>query len=261
MRKKLLILTVLLVVAVLSLSACSAPGQGQPTQSAEPVSIPTLPIVEPTHLVAPIPSEAPVNQDDLVEMQTALQPDGPLAVQNILALNTAAFGNILQLEIANTGSQDLSVIIPCGLVFGPAGGSQEQRLMVIQSTEFILPASETQTHSPYLAGIDSRKPIPSPGAGYQVSQMMDGNLLSLAQCICSRELVAENDDFNNLAVQFAVWMVAEGAGFNDLLARPADGGALSQLMGVDNTETLRALTDTLAVPATNVVRSCNIAIP
>jgi hypothetical protein len=261
MRTYSAIWTLLALASLLLITACQSINPDAQTQSTDTATIPTLPIVEPTHLAPPIQTSTPQDGNPSVELQTVLQPPGPVTVQNMLILNADPFGNILQMEFVNTGDQDLNISIPCGLVFEPSGESLEQPLMVIQNTEFRLPAGETQTESPFLACVDSDKPIPSPGASYQIGTMVDGDLLSLAKCICSREMVNENDDFNNLTLQFAVWMVADGVSLNDMLAQSGNRGALNQLTGGETGQAVSAFTDTIAVPAMDVIRSCNIAIP
>jgi hypothetical protein len=134
-------------------------------------------------------------------------------------------------------------------------------LMVIQNTEFKLPAGEIQTVSPYLACVDSDKSIPASGTSYQIGTLVNGNLLSLAECICSLEMVNEDDDFNNLTLQFAVWMVSDDLSFDDMLAQTGDNGALNQFTGGATGQAFSQFTDAIAVPAMDVIRSCNIAIP
>jgi hypothetical protein len=274
--------TLLALASLLLITACQPINPDAQTQSTHTATIPTLPIVEPTHLapltqtsasqdgnpsvepthlVPPTQTSAPQDGNPSGELQTVLQPQGPVTVQNMLVLNSDPFGNILQMEFVNTGDQDLNISIPCGQVFEPSGESQEQALMVIQNTEFRLPAGETQTVSPYLACVNSDKSIPSQGASYQIGTMVDGNLLSLAECICSREMVNEGDDFNNLTLQFAVWMVADGVSFKDMLAQSGNSGALNQFTGGETGQAVSAFTDTIAVPAMDVIRSCDIAIP
>lgn len=253
--------TLLALASLLLITACQPTNPDAQTQSTDTATIPTLTIVEPTHLIPPTQTSAPQDGNSSVELQTVLQPQGPVTVQNMLALSSDPFGNILQMEFVNTSDQDLNISIPCGQLFEPSGESQEQTLMVIQNTEFRLPAGETQTESPYLACVDSDKPIPSAGASYQVGTMVDGNLLRLAECICSREMVNEDDDFNNLTLQFAVWMVADGVSFDDMLAQPGNSGALSQFTGGATGQAVSAFTDAIAVPTMDIIRSCNIAIP
>jgi hypothetical protein len=226
-----------------------------------PATIPTVTMVEPTHTAPPTQTSTPQPSNSGVELQNVLETQGPITVQNILALNENPFGNILQMEFVNTGDEDLDISIPCGLVFDPSGEDLEQSLMVIQTTEFRLPTGETQTESPYLACVDSDKSVPSSGTSYQIGTMAAGNLLKLAECICSQEMVNEDNDFYNLTLQFAVWMVADDVNFNDMLAQSGNGGALNQFTGGATGQALNALTDTIAVPAMDVIRSCNIDIP
>jgi hypothetical protein len=261
MRIYTAIRTLLALASLLLISACQSTNPGAQIQSTNTAPIPTLPIVEPTHPAPPTQTSAPQEANPSVELQTVLQPKGPVTVQNMLALSDDPFGNILQMEFVNTGDQDLNISIPCGQVFKPSGESQEQSLMVIQTTEFRLLAGETHTVSPYLACVDSDKSIPSTGANYQIGTMVDGNLLELAKCICSRKMVSEDNDFNNLTLQFAVWMVADGVSFNDMLSQSGNGGALNQFIGGETGQAFSEFTDTIAVPAMDVIRSCNIDIP
>ena len=261
MRTYSAIESLLALTSLLLTNACQSINPVAQTQSTDTATIPTSTTIEPTHLTSPTQTSAPQNLNPSVELQTVLQPKGPVTVQNMLVLNTDPFGNVLQMEFVNTGNQDLNISIPCGQVFEPSGESPEQSLMVIQNMEFRLPAGETQTVSPYLACVDSDKSIPSSGTSYQIGTSVDGNLLSLAECICSLEMVNEDDDFNNLTLQFAVWMVSDDLSFDDMLAQTGDNGALNQFTGGATGQAFSQFTDAIAVPAMDVIRSCNIAIP
>jgi hypothetical protein len=151
----------------------------------------------------------------------------------------------------------VTVVIPCGLVFAPTEAAQ-QTMMVVQSLETSIAPGETVEVTPFVVCIDIASPAPGYGSGYEVSYMVDGNLLILAECVCKETLVAEAEDFQALSVQFAAWTVATGGDFTSLLEE--EGNAVEGLSGGEEaTVYFDAMMEMLTmVGATDWVSACGI---
>ena len=137
----------------------------------------------------------------------------------------------MELTLTNTSEAMVTVVIPCGLVFAPTE-AEEQTMMVVQSLEISIAPGETVEVTPFVVCIDIASPAPGYGSGYEVSHMVDGDLLILAECVCKETLVAEAEDFTAVSVQFAAWTVATGGDFTSLLEE--EGNALEGLAGGDD---------------------------
>jgi hypothetical protein len=141
---------------------------------------------------------------------------------------------------------DVTVTIPCGLIFTPGtedggdpGGPSDpgipwegkmQRLMVIQEVKVDVPAGESANIYPYVSCVDPEGEIPGSGASYSPVGGASGNLMQMADCICSEELVDEESDpmlyFGQQAtLQTALYEVAKGQSIDDLM---------DSLSGTDN---------------------------
>lgn len=141
---------------------------------------------------------------------------------------------------------DVTVTIPCGLIFTPGtedGGDpgdpsdpgipwegKMQRLMVIQEVKVDVPAGESANIYPYVSCVDPEGEIPGSGASYSPVGVASGNLMQMADCICTEELVDEESDpmlyFGQQAtLQTALYEVAKGQSIDDLM---------DSLSGTDN---------------------------
>ena len=147
---------------------------------------------------------------------------------------------------------DVTVTIPCGLIFSPGlddGGDlgdptdpeipwdgRMQRLMVIQEVEAEVPAGESVAIYPYVSCVDPEGAIPGLEASYDPVGVASGNLMQLADCICAEELVDEDDDpmryFGQQAtLQTALYEVAKGMTIDDLMdSFSSTSNALGQYM-------------------------------
>jgi len=143
-------------------------------------------------------------------------------------------GRILTVQITNPGNDNVLVTIPCGLIFKPETGSDEQQLMVIQQTSATIPPGESANLTPYVICVESSKAVPETGSTYQVGVMATGDLLKIAQCICNETLVDIETDplaaMDQLGLQFSVWMVSDGLSMDEMIEGMDEAeGALGQI--------------------------------
>ena len=143
-------------------------------------------------------------------------------------------GRILTVQITNPGNQEVLVTIPCGLIFKPEPGSDEQQLMVIQQASATIPPGESADLTPYVICIESSKAVPESDSTYQVGVMATGDLLKIAQCICNETLVDIETDpiaaMDQLGLQFSVWMVSDGLSMDEMIEGMEEAeGALGQI--------------------------------
>ena len=143
-------------------------------------------------------------------------------------------GRILTVQITNPGNDEVLVTIPCGLIFKPEPGRDEQQLMVIQQASATIPPGESADLTPYVICIESSKAVPESGSAYQVGVMATGDLLKLAQCICNETLVDIETDplaaMDQIGLQFYVWMVSDGLSMDEMVAGMEEAeGALGQI--------------------------------
>ena len=143
-------------------------------------------------------------------------------------------GRILTVQITNPGNEEVLVTIPCGLIFMPEPGSDEQQLMVIQQASATIPPGESADLTPYVICVESSKAVPGTGSTYQVGVMATGDLLKIAQCICNETLVDIETDplaaMDQLGLQFSVWMVSDGLSMDEMIEGMEDAeGALGQI--------------------------------
>ena len=143
-------------------------------------------------------------------------------------------GRILTVKITNPGNEDALVTIPCGLIFMPEPGRDEQQLMVIQQASATIPPGESADLTPYVICVESSKAVPESGSTYQVGVMATGDLLKFAQCICNETLVDVETDpiaaMDQLGLQFSVWMVSDGLSMDEMVEGMEEAeGALGQI--------------------------------
>jgi hypothetical protein len=144
------------------------------------------------------------------------------------------YGEILTVYVTNPTTAEIVVTIPCGLIFEPGPGSEEQRLMVIQEASASLQPGEETTLTPYVICIDSSRDVPDDGSTYQIGVTASGDLLKLAQCICAETLEDIETDplafMDVFGLQFAVWSVSDGLSFDEMLDSMEEaGGALGEV--------------------------------
>ncbi len=131
---------------------------------------------------------------------------------------------------------DAFVRLPCGLTLEPGGGREDlQRLMVIQKDGILVPAGSSIDFSPYVICIEAGQGTPELEVEYSVGTIADGDLLQLAECICERELISEEDSIayigQQFGLQFAVWQVAGGLAVDELNEQLAEGGGAMDTFG------------------------------
>jgi hypothetical protein len=154
-----------------------------------------------------------------------------LDLESVSATGEGIQGQVLMVQLTNPGNDEVIVTIPCGFYFSP-GDDEEQRLMVIQPASVSIPAGGTATVEPYVICIDSSKAGPEASSTYHLGEIVSGDLLKLAECLCQEELPSPMDltaGMDAMGVQFAVWAVSDGilAGTEMIDSQ----GALEELLG------------------------------
>jgi len=164
-------------------------------------------------------------------------------------------GLILSVQVTNPTTNEVIVTIPCGLVFEPPPGSDEQPLMVIQQVVETIPPGQTAELEPYLVCIDSGAAVPENGTTYKVGSLAGGNLQAFAECLCGQQLDASALGFQEMfSIQFAIWMVADGIDPRTA-AEQFEGFA-----GEDLYQLLGPMMEMLAGPAQEWLDRCDIEI-
>jgi hypothetical protein len=193
--------------------------------------------------------EAP-EQD--IEPSDEAGAEGPVQIGDALIEHVESIsedetaGRILTVHVTNPTTDEIVVTIPCGLIFNPGPGSDEQRLMVIQEASTSLLPGEEATLSPYVVCIDSSSAVPELGSTYTLGIMATGELLKLADCIC-KETVADIEMdplafMDQFGLQFAVWTVSDGLSFEEMFEGMEEaGGALGEIGTEDFTEEMEEL--------------------
>jgi hypothetical protein len=173
-------------------------------------------------------------------------------------------GPILTVQLTNPESEEVLVEIPCGLIFRPETGDDEQRLMSIQPASDVVPGGGATQIEPYVICIDASRAAPSLGTTYEVGEMASGDLLKLAECVCQEDLTAADDTdlgFGSVGVQFAVWAVSSDMNFEEMLAEEGGGaGALDDVLGEQGGELLGLMQDLLLAPAQEWLDRCGIEV-
>jgi hypothetical protein len=152
---------------------------------------------------------------------------GNLTIDNVPVIEAdTATGPVLSIVISNPGTKDMDTHIPCGLILEPSVEG-EQRMMVIQENDLTVPAGDSTSTDVFVACIDSDQSAPSGAGGYTVGTMAEGDLLTLAQCLCAQNIEAQasTDVTRLMAIQFAIWSVSDGLSLSEDMAGDA-GGAL-----------------------------------
>ena len=193
-------------------------------------------------LACSIPSEPteqpspPEGKDDTLQVEgsDSLQLGDAVLDDVISTSDGETAGRILRVQISNPKTDELLVTIPCGLIFNPPPGSDEQRLMVIQQASASLPPGESADLTPYVICIDSSSAVPATGSSYQIGVMATGELLKLAQCMCNETLADIEDDPlafpDQLGLQFAVWTVSDELSFDEIFEEMEEAeGALGEI--------------------------------
>lgn len=180
---------------------------------------------------------------------TRLIEEGAITVISVDSPGTAGITGpgVLVVNVSNHGSQQITVTIPAGYVFFPPVGSDEQRMMVLQSATVVIPAGGTAALSPYVACIDSDAAAPGISSAYTPGSMVeDEDLLALAVCLDVQELPvidytgapdsADEMVIQTMGLQLAVWSVVEGENYAEFMAQfaatPEAGGAAGSIPGM-----------------------------
>ncbi len=193
----------------------------------------------------------------------ALLAEGGIELPGIEAnVDGETQGPILTLQLTNPESAEVLVDIPCGLIFRPEAGDDEQRMMSIQPASAVVPGGGTAQIEPYVICIDANRAAPDLGTIYEVGEMASGDLLKLAQCVCQEDLTAPDEmdlGFGSVGVQFAVWAVSSDMNFEEMLAGEGGGeGALDDVLGEQSGELLGLMQDLLLAPAQEWLDRCGI---
>jgi hypothetical protein len=165
--------------------------------------------------------------------------DGSQGEQVIQGLETPS-------GLALLKSGDAFVQLPCGLILEPEEGKGNlQRLMVIQEDGIVVPAGGSAELSPYVICVDAGHDIPEIQGEYNIGTIAEGSLLQLAECICERRLISEEEDAlayigEQFGLQFAVWQVSGGLTPDELREQLELGGG-----AMDNFSEIAEMFDTI----------------
>lgn len=198
-----------------------------------------------------------------VEADCAIGPDEEgcqqVSVDEVSSPDGGVSGPIIRLSVTNTGSEEVIVTIPCGLVFQP-GNDGEQRMIVVQPATVAITAFRTVKLTPYVMCIDSDKDPAGIGASYSVGTLAREDLLALAACICELDLSEELDEnVGDFGLQLAVWSLADGRSLNEVEAELADsleelaeffpeGTDLDSIQSLEDLQELEGMEDFQDVP-------------
>lgn len=149
--------------------------------------------------------------------------DGSQVEEVILGLGTPS-------GLALLKSGDAFVRIPCGLILEPEEGRGDmQRLMVIQEDGRVVTAGESAQLTPYVICVDAGSDLPQVQVEYTIGSLAEGELLKLAECICDRKLVSEEEDpmaylGEQVGLQFSIWQVSGSLTPEELSEQLEQGG-------------------------------------
>jgi hypothetical protein len=168
-------------------------------------------------------------------------------------------GPNFEVSVTNPGDEEITVIIPCGLIFEPED-SDEQRMMTIQETSVTVPAGGSSSVEAVVACIDSTKGAPSGGTGYTVGRNAEGELLTLASCLCQREIdIAEGDFFGGMGTQLAVWAVSDGTDLSAVTEGMDQAeGAMGDMFGGELADLMEQFLGPSLDEAEAILSSCGV---
>jgi hypothetical protein len=95
----------------------------------------------------PTATESPIGEPSNGQAEE-LELNGSSVDQVTSVSEGDSIGPIISVQLTNPTSGEVVVTIPCGLVFNPGPGSDEQSLMVIQEIMVEIPGGETVTVEP-----------------------------------------------------------------------------------------------------------------
>ncbi len=212
------------IPATAEMPAEGAGGEAQPTSTPQPTPTATSPATS-------------LHDTDL----PVLLERGMIVVESVDSSGMGILGtDIITVNLYNPTDKDVLVTIPPGYFFAPPAGSDEQRMMVLQAEPVTVPAGGYASVSPYVTCIDADLAAPSEGSAYQLGSMVDNERLrEFALCVAQQELPTldfssfDEEVFTRyMSLQFAVWSVAEGQNFAQLLAEAgAESGGAAGSMG------------------------------
>lgn len=208
----------------------------------------------------PVPGEpSAAGTGGAVELADGLS-SGALALESVLASESAPFGPIMRIEVTNYSDQALRVAIPCGTLLLPQY-PDEQRLMIVQPAVIPVGAGETEHSKAYVVCIDSDKATPGEGSAYDLGQPAQGKLAQFASCVCNEDLSRSVSPLAGWDLQLATWMIADEASLVDLLGQGADaGGALGELFGGQFGEEMQGMLDLVTQPAQEWLDRCQVSL-
>ncbi|MEP7355906.1 MAG: hypothetical protein ABI847_01540, partial [Anaerolineales bacterium] len=135
---------------------------------------------------------------------------GALKLDSLTADGDGAnfYGPLMLLQVTNPGTKEILTTIPCGLIFQP-DDSEMQRLMVVQAYSATVAAGGQADLKPYIVCIDASKHAPASNATYSLGTLAGGDLLKLADCVCTQKLTFETNLGQEFGLQFAVWHTSD----------------------------------------------------
>lgn len=206
------ILPLVLSLMALLLVACGPAGE----QQAQPPPGDGVAAAQPDGSSLPTTELHPTTTPELVPTVTPTVDPCTLQVEVVDVISTGGGitgQGIMQLVVQNPREEDATARIAPGCYFAPPAGSGQQRMMVLQESQAVVPAGGSATLDPYVACIDADAAAPEEGADYTFGGMVpDPTLQQFAECLAKKNLpqdmMTELDAV--LGLQFAVWQASGG---------------------------------------------------
>lgn len=218
MRNRIFISISLLIGLIVLTTACggkdtSGPTNNSPTNTPEEAATTKdTPEPSPTDV---IPTETTAGEDTSTSSGEtdflSLVADNSIMISRLFSnADEETSGPILTIALINQSNDELTITIPCGLVFSPDSG-EEQPLMVIEPVEVtLLPGEEAEILLNVVCE-DISVAAPSRNTTYSIGTFTDiQKMQELVDCICDTgfDTTPYSMDWTN--VQFAVWYTQMG---------------------------------------------------
>lgn len=218
MRNRIFVSISILIGLMLLTTACggkntTGPTNNSPTDTPEEVTAAKdTPEPSPTDV---LPTETTVGEDAPISSSEtdflSLVADNSIMISRLFSnADEETSGSILTIALVNQSNAELTITIPCGLVFSPDNG-EDQPLMVVEPVEVtILPGEEIEILLNVVCE-DISAPAPSLNATYSLGTFTDNQKMrELVDCICDTGFDTSPYSMEWTNVQFAVWYTQMG---------------------------------------------------
>lgn len=255
-------LTFFILVTILAMLACSTFGGESATEEGEepsvsgPVNTPPgeMPEAETPDTGADLPDGLPsmpgTDFEDLLSV-------GDIELTGIQGnADGETTGPVITMTLTNTTDEEITINIPCGLVFSPTDGDT-QPMMVVQPVSLALAAGETQEVTPFVICVDIAAAAPDTSTSFTIGYMAADDMLAFAECICGEELTIDGTD--TVGVQFAAWSIQLQGDFASTLME--EGSAAGEFLEGEDMEAMNEMfMQMMEMFATEWLDKCGIVI-